>query len=165
MIRNRMIKLIVFFFIFPVLTQSSHLFSQERKGYSGMFEGAATLCKVHSGGFSSPGLAFRVRHMIKNSGVGFEASILACTSFLSLDAGFRLGASSNGKFSPFFAGGVGIGTCGEWFGLIIRGNFGIEAEIGPRSIFIATYQIGTHGGQAGPSFFSVGVGYRFGLRK
>ncbi len=160
-----MIKRIVFFFVFSVLTQSSHLFSQDGKGYSWIFEGAATLCKVHSNGFSSPGLAFRAHRMLKNSGVGFEARILACTSFLSLDAGLRLGISSNGKFSPFIGGGVGLGTCGEWFGLIIRGNFGIEVEIGPQSIFIASYQIGTHGGQAGPSFFAVGVGYRFGLRK
>jgi hypothetical protein len=165
--RDKRIKLTVFALIFSVLILSSHLFSQDSESYKWMFEGTATLSKVHEGGFRSPGLAFRAHRFLKNSGSNHsvEVNVLASTSFLSLGAGLRLRLLQNGTFSPFIGGGAGLGTCGEWIGLIFRGNFGIEFKIGPQSIFIAQYQIGSHGSQAGPSFFAIGVGYSFGLLK
>ena len=165
--KDKRIKLTVFALIFSALTLSGHLFSQDRKSYKWMLEGTAILLKVHSRGYKLPGLAFRAHRFPKNSGgiIGAEVSVLASTKFLSLDAGLRLRFLSNGTFSPFIGGGAGYGICDEWRGLIIRGNFGIEVKTGPQSIFTATYQIGSHDGMAGPSFFAIGVGYSFGLRK
>lgn len=134
---DKRIKLTVFALIFSALTLSNHSFSQDTESYKGMFEGTALLCKVHEEGFRSPGLSFRAHRFLKNSDgmISAEVSALLSTSFLSLDAGLRLRSLPIGRFSPFIGVGAGLGTCGEWIGLIIRGNIGIEVKIGSQSIF------------------------------
>ena len=155
-------KLMLLFHVFSLLALPSNSFSQDRKSYSWMLEGAGLLCKVHDSGCY--GIAFRA-HRLRIAGgyLGVETGILGCiggeTGFLSLDIGFRLRPIPNGRFSPFVGVGSGLGSCGEWGGSIKRGYLGIEAMISSRSIITATYQIGSHGGDQGPSFFAIGLAW------
>jgi hypothetical protein len=123
--------------------------------YRWIVEGGVAAASIH-------GTSYEKGHM------GLETMFLGAlggeTGFLSLDVGLRLRAIPDGEFSPFVGGAAGVGTCFEWVGLVVRGYGGFEVRLKPRLALTAAYQFGSHGGDEGPSAFTVGLAHRFGSR-
>jgi hypothetical protein len=137
--------------------------------YRWIVEGGVAAASIHGTSYENIGLHGRILRSLDETGhMGLETMFLGAlggeTGFLSLDVGLRLRPIPDGEFSPFVGGAAGVGTCFEWVGLVVRGYGGFEVRLKPRLALTAAFQFGSHGGDEGPSAFTVGLAHRLGSR-
>jgi hypothetical protein len=76
---------------------------------------------------------------------------------LALTGGFEAGVLPSGRVIPLVIGRLGVGSCGEWAGMMLLAGGGLRVNLGGGTALRGTATLGFHGGETGPNMFMVGI--------